>query len=300
MSLGQAGPYGGTVRPWVLRALVVGGAYGIGQTVFVALRSTAPDLLVLWSVLLLAALLSLVIGWVGAEVVLDRRPPEWSWFLAALAGAPIAGLLSWILLSLFVDDTGVEDLQPALISRAAFTALLVLAGVAVGSRLGWLSLRRHGEGAGDPNLDADDDALAREVAQQRAESAPLPRVAVPSAPPPGPSVAGVRTPSRRDRPAPSAAGPAVEERERMPAGRLAAMRRVSRVQSGTADEATPVVPGSSDPEPVESPVVAVLPTTELPAMTWPSAPGTAAPAEAEEPEQPRRRFGLRRPGRSTD
>ncbi|MFC4831109.1 hypothetical protein, partial [Actinomycetospora chibensis] len=155
------------MRPWVPRTLVLTVVYGIAETLFVALRSWSPDLLSLWSVLLLLVVVAVVIGWVGAEIVLDRRPPEWTWFITALATAPAAGLLSWILLALFVDDTGVADLQAALVGRASFTALLILAAVFIGSRLGWLSMRRHGEGADDPMLDADDDEVARQAGLER-------------------------------------------------------------------------------------------------------------------------------------
>ncbi|PVZ11813.1 hypothetical protein [Actinomycetospora cinnamomea] len=263
-------------RPWVLRALVLTAVFGVAQALFVALRSWSPDLLRLWSALLLVLVLAVVIVWVGAEVVLDRRPPEWSWFGAALVSAPAAGLLSWILLALFVDGTGVADLQPALVGRASFTALLVLAGVFVGSRLGWLSLRRHGEGADDPALDADDDAVARRAALDRADVSPggpaddraaaaaraAARVGVrpAAAGASGPSVAGVRTPGRRtpERAAvgsvgsvgsagsAGSAGPEVAERERMPeAPRLAGQRRVSTVR---ASGASPTVSSPFGPE----------------------------------------------------
>jgi hypothetical protein len=367
-----------SLRPWVLRAIVLTVVYGVAQAAFVALRSFSPDLMTLWSILLLAVVLAVGILWVGAEVVLDRQPPEWSWFFAALAAAPGAGLLSWILLALFVDDTGVADLGSALVGRASFTALLVLASVGVGSRLGWLSLRRHGEGANDPALDADDDEVARQAALDRAgptEPATLSRAtrapresrAAPAPAPremagqemagremSGPTVAGVRTPVRRGRPE-----PAVEERERLPeASRLAGERRASRVRPATETDATPAPvaatspfgpasapaaddpgvtestvaasapaepapdersgsrregsrhegsrPGGRTPEPAPEslapPVVAVLPTTELPMLPVQTPPDRAAtPAEPEpepapaEPAALRRRFGLRRP-----
>jgi hypothetical protein len=365
VSLGEGGSYGTHVRlassvrlpaprPWVLRALVLAVVFGVAQALFVALRSWSPDLLRLWSALLLVLVLGVVIVWAGAEVVLDRRPPEWSWFGAALAAAPAAGLLSWILLALFVDDTGVADLQAALVGRASFTALLILAGVVVGSRLGWLSLRRHGEGADDPALDADDDAVAAQAAIDRAgitpgaSSADEERAAAASraaarvgvrpaaAGATGPSVAGVRTPGRRTPEratervgagagSGSTAGPEVAERERMPeAARLAGQRRASRVRPASSAAATPVsspfgaeasTPASSsdagagtrsdEPESLEPPVVAVLPSFPVPGGALdPETPagGSAAASEAatsgdegHEAGPPRRRFGLRRP-----
>ncbi|GAA4859631.1 hypothetical protein [Actinomycetospora straminea] len=267
------------LRPWALRALVLTPVFGVAQAAFVALRSWSPDMLRLWSVLLLLVVAAIVIAWVGAEIVLDRRPPEWTWFFAALATAPSAGLLSWILLALFVDDTGVADLQSALVGRASFTALLILAAVFVGSRLGWLSMRRHGEGADDPMLDADDDAVAAQAALDRADVMPDPRapsaaraaarvgVVPTTARPAEPAVAGVRTPRRRSPervPAgvevagsgaggpgvggpgvagPEVAGPEIAERERMPeAPRLAGQRRVSTVRPAGGDVSSPFGP----------------------------------------------------------
>ena len=312
------------LHPWVLRTLVLTVVYGVAETLFVALRSSAPDLSSLWSVVLLLVVVAVVIGWVGAEIVLDRRPPEWTWFITALATAPAAGLLSWILLASFVDDTGVADLQAALVGRASFTALLILAAVFIGSRLGWLSMRRHGEGADDPMLDADDDEVARQAGLERhgpsadddraaAAARAAARVGVTPSPraAPGPSVPGVRTPGRRSpERVPAAAGPELAERDRMPeAPRLAGERRVSTVRT-TARPAEPVSspfgaeasapregPTSDAPESLEPPVVAVLPAFPMPGGPLDdtgSQPAVPDPEPA--PEQPsRRKFGLRRP-----
>ena len=319
------------LHPWVLRTLVLTVVYGIAEALFVALRSSAPDLSSLWSIVLLLVVVAVVIGWVGAEIVLDRRPPEWTWFITALATAPAAGLLSWILLASFVDDTGVADLQAALVGRASFTALLILAAVFIGSRLGWLSMRRHGEGADDPMLDADDDEVARRAGLERhgpsgasaasagddraaAAARAAARVGVTPSPraAPGPSVPGVRTPGRRSpERVPAAAGPELAERDRMPeAPRLAGERRVSTVRT-TARPAEPVSspfgaeastparerPTSDAPESLEPPVVAVLPAFPMPGGPLDDTGSQAAvPDQEPAPEQPsRRKFGLRRP-----
>ena len=320
------------LHPWVLRTLVLTVVYGIAEALFVALRSSAPDLSSLWSIVLLLVVVAVVIGWVGAEIVLDRRPPEWTWFITALATAPAAGLLSWILLASFVDDTGVADLQAALVGRASFTALLILAAVFIGSRLGWLSMRRHGEGADDPMLDADDDEVARRAGLERhgPSGAPAPppppramiarrprparRPASASRPPPrgaGPSVPGVRTPGRRSpERVPAAAGPELAERDRMPeAPRLAGERRVSTVRT-TARPAEPVSSpfGAEASTPARERPTSDAPSCSsrrrrvLPAFPMPGGPlddtgsQAAVPDQEPAPEQPsRRKFGLRRP-----
>lgn len=132
------------MRPWLLRALVLAVAYGLGQAGFVALRAALPDAVTWWSALLIGVLVLAGVLWAGAEVVLDRRPPEWTWFRAALATGPAAGVLSWALVALAVDASGAEDLGAALLGRAAFTAVLVLVSAAVGSALGRVATDRVG------------------------------------------------------------------------------------------------------------------------------------------------------------
>src|SRR4051794_36633302 len=135
--------------------------YGVVQTLFVALSSRLVNLTLLWSVLLLGLVLLVGLVWGGAEVIADRVPPEWTWLKASLVTGPAAGLPGWILLLSFVDAVGVEDLGASLVGRASFTVLLVLASVSVGSRLGWLSLRR----SGDPRADQDPGADVDEPAE---------------------------------------------------------------------------------------------------------------------------------------
>lgn len=263
--------YGDRVRPWVLRALVMTAVYGVGQAVFVTARSFAPDLVTLWTLLLFGVLLAVGIVWAGAEVVLGRRPEEWTWFRAALAAAPAAGLLSWMLLALFVDGTGVADLGPALVGRAAFTALLVMLSAFVGSRLGWLSLRRRGEGEDDPMLDRDETDPA--AAGARSGSA----VMWPSVMPPAvmsPAVAADR---------PSGAAP----------------RRAPETPQAPRTPQAAEPPADTGPGPrttdLEPPVVAVLPPSDPRFTAAPDGPTDADEESAAAEDRTRRRRGLRRP-----
>jgi hypothetical protein len=303
----------GAVRPWVLRALVMTLLYGVGQTLFVALSSRLVDLTVLWSAILLGVLLLVGLVWSGAEVIADRVPPEWTWLKASLVTGPAAGLLSWILLLSFVDAVGVEDLGASLVGRASFTVLLVLASVSVGSRLGWLSLRR----SGDPRADHDPGADVDEPPEDGAGSAttwsgeagPTPVL---------PASTAERVAARRAR--------RLEERERREAGSApapgpspaatpspaAGSRRSGargddpvRVPFGTGPFAdppsspTPASPAPSGGGGYASPVVAVLPpVTPLPAQA--DQPVASDPGDDDESDGRRtggrRRFGLRRPG----
>jgi hypothetical protein len=69
-----------------------------------------------------------------------RKPRRgMNWFYGGLIGGVLAGLLSVIAKALFVDQTGIWALGPALTGDAAFIALLIMVpaglGIAVGGRL---------------------------------------------------------------------------------------------------------------------------------------------------------------------
>ena len=318
----------GGVRPWVLRALIMTLLYGVGQTLFVALSARLVDLTTLWSVLLLGIVLLVGLVWGGAEVIADRVPPEWTWLKASLVTGPAAGLLSWILLLSFVDSVGVEDLGASLVGRASFTVLLVLASVSLGSRFGWLSLRRSGDPRADQDPGADVDEPAEDAAgptTRSGQAGPAPSI---------PASTAERVAARRARrveereqreagiapgtPAPAAAPSPAPQRRATPSPVPAAAgpRRTGargddpvRVPFGTGPFADP--PSSPTPAPRDggggyaSPVVAVLP----PVTPLPSPEGRGGATGASESSGAdddgsdgrrsgggRRRFGLRRPG----
>ena len=266
--------------------------YGVGQTVFVALSSRYVSLSLLWTVLLLGLLLLVGLVWAGAEVIADRIPPEWTWVKASLAAGPGAGLLTWILLALFVDATGVEDLGAALVGRASFTVLLLLLSTALGARFGWLSLRR----SDDPRADQD-PAADVDLPPEDAPSAPTTASGAPAAPPVLPASTTEKVASRRSRrgrpvPSPSTTRPSTSPASPARARREAAAGRDRdgvRVPFGTG----PFAERSS-----ASPVVAVLPpVTPLPEGVA-GRTAEAPPAPAEEPAPRRRvrkRFGLNAP-----
>lgn len=247
--------------------------YGVGQTAFVALSSRFVSLSLVWTLVLLGLLLLIGLVWGGAEVIADRIPPEWTWLKASLAAGPGAGFLSWVLLASFVDATGVEDLGAALVGRASFTILLVLASVSLGARFGWLSLRR----ADDPRAD-DDPGADVDLPADDAPDAPSTVSGTPAAPPVLPESTTEKVASRRARRG-LAAQPTAEP------------QRTQRVPD---DEPTRLPFGTgpfAERSGSYSPVVAVLPpVTPLPETVRP------APEEpAEERSSGRRRFGLRRP-----
>ncbi len=304
------------MRPWVLRALVMTLLYGVGQTAFVALSSRLFDQTLLWTILLLGLLLLVGLVWGGAEVIADRIPPEWTWFKASLATGPAAGLLTWALLALFVDSVGVEDLGGALVGRASFTVLLVLASVSLGSRFGWISLRR----SGDPRAERDPGADVDEPLGEDA-GVPTTRAGEPAAAPVVAASTAERVAARRAR--------RLEEREAREAGRAptpgpspaSAPPAPSPRRSGSrGDDPTRVpfgggpfgdppswpTPAASPPGAgYASPVVAVLPpVAPLPSQTDRGSGAGASGADDAEADDHRRsggrrRFGLRRPAADT-
>ena len=325
----------GAVRPWVLRALAMTLLYGVGQTVFVALSSRLVNLTPLWSALLLGVLLLVGLVWAGAEVIADRVPPEWTWLKASLVTGPAAGLLSWILLLSFVDSVGVEDLGAALVGRASFTVLLVLVSVSVGSRLGWLSLRRSGDPRADEDPGADVDrpvehgagatttrsgeagappviaaSTAERVAARRArrvqEREQREAGVVPGSPSPGSPV--VPAPARPAAPSPTPARAPAAARSRRSGARGDDPVRVPFGTGPFADPPSSPTPAAPAPSAgggggYASPVVAVLPpVTPLPASA--DRAGTSDADDHEDHDETggrrtgggRRRFGLRRPG----
>jgi hypothetical protein len=313
------------VRPWVLRALVMTLLYGVGQTAFVALSSSFVDQTLLWTILLLGVLLLIGLVWGGAEVIADRVPPEWTWIKASLATGPAAGLLTWALLALFVDSVGVEDLSSALVGRASFTVLLVLASVSLGSWFGWLSLRR----SGDPRADQDPGADVDEPVGE--DAVPTTRAGEPGAAPALPASTAERVAARRARrlsereareareagdapatPSPATASPA------SPAPARPSPAPSSRRTGGRGDDPARIPfgggpfgdpPSAPTPAPsgagYASPVVAVLPpVTPLPDQgeraAGSDASGSPDDDAADHPRGgSRRRFGLRRPGTDT-
>lgn len=290
------------MRPWVLRALVMTVLYGVGQTLFVALASRFVDLTLLWSIVLLGTLLLVGLVWGGAEVIADRVPPEWTWLKASFAAGPAAGLLTWVLLALFVDAVGVEDLSSALIGRASFTVLLILGSSALGSRLGWLSLRR----SDDPRADRDPSADTDEPVDDEAASATS--AGEPGEAPVLPSSTAERVAARRARRREEQAAAAQAPSSRAPTSGAASSGAPSRAERGAdGGEDTRVPFGSgpfadppSSPAPASaegyaSPVVAVLPpVAPLPSEEeTPSSSGDDDEGGAR--RSSRRRFGLRRP-----
>jgi hypothetical protein len=134
------------MRPWLVRGGAMGVAYAIAETLLAANQVTHPGAGSVLDPVVLAGLVGVGALWGGLDGWFRRENRGMNWFYAGLIGGLSAGLLSVIARAVFVDQTGVADLWPALTGDAAFIALLIMLpgaiGVAVGGRLDRGGVRR--------------------------------------------------------------------------------------------------------------------------------------------------------------
>ncbi len=98
-----------------------------------------PTELTTIKIVLVALLVGVAALWGALDGWLRRDARGTAWFIAALFAGVLSGILSVIGRAIFVDQTGVSELWPALTGGAAFNALLILVpaglGLFVGGRL---------------------------------------------------------------------------------------------------------------------------------------------------------------------
>jgi hypothetical protein len=132
--------------------------YAAAETMLAAVQVDHPDSGSVLDPIVLAVLVGVAGTWGGVDGWLRKPRRGMSWFYAGLVGGVLAGLLTVIAKALFVDQTGVWALGPALTGDAAFIALLIMLpgglGIAVGGRLepperpiSWPSTRIQGRRA---------------------------------------------------------------------------------------------------------------------------------------------------------
>ncbi|MBB5804477.1 hypothetical protein F4560_004245 [Saccharothrix ecbatanensis] len=126
------------MRTWLVRGFWMGLFHGGVQTGTSAVSVYSPE--AASSIRYIAIALVVVIGllWGALDAWRQLEGRGMVWFIAALVAGPLAGIASVIGRSL-VDQTGLEELWPALTGGAAFTALLVMTtsgvGIAIGNAL---------------------------------------------------------------------------------------------------------------------------------------------------------------------
>ena len=127
------------MRPWLTRGIVMAVIYAAAETLLAAVQVDHPNSGSVLDPIVLAVLVGVAGTWAGVDGWLRKPRRGMAWFYAGLVGGVLAGLLSVIAKALFVDQTGVWALWPALTGDAAFIALLIMVpaglGIAVGGRL---------------------------------------------------------------------------------------------------------------------------------------------------------------------
>jgi hypothetical protein len=127
------------MRPWLTRGCVMAVLYAAAETLLAAVQVNHPNSGAVLDPIVLAVLVGVSGLWAGVDGWLRKPRRGMNWFYGGLIGGVLAGLLSVIAKALFVDQTGVWALGPALTGDAAFIALLIMVpaglGIAVGGRL---------------------------------------------------------------------------------------------------------------------------------------------------------------------
>jgi hypothetical protein len=127
------------MQPWLVRGCAMAVIYAAAETLLAELQVSHPDSGSVLDPIVLAVLVGVSGMWAGVDGWLRKPRRGMNWFYGALVGGVLAGLLSVVAKALFVDQTGVWALWPALTGDAAFIALLIMVpaglGIAVGGRL---------------------------------------------------------------------------------------------------------------------------------------------------------------------
>jgi hypothetical protein len=142
------------MRPWLTRALGMALLHGVADTALAKATVYTPTGLSLTKIVTIAllvgaaALWSAIDAWLTVatarrassgkkrETRLGRDDLGRTWLIAALVAGPLSGILYVIGRALLVDQSGADELLPALTGGAAFTALLVLIPAGLGMFVG--------------------------------------------------------------------------------------------------------------------------------------------------------------------
>ncbi|WP_177242588.1 B-4DMT family transporter [Amycolatopsis marina] len=124
---------------WLIRGLVMAVLHAIAAVVLAKVTVFRPTEVDLVTVAVVAVLVGTAALWSALDAWLRVPDHARAWFIGSLIAGPVAGVLTVIGRSLFVDQTGLSALGGALTGGAAFTALLILVpaglGMLVGGRL---------------------------------------------------------------------------------------------------------------------------------------------------------------------
>jgi hypothetical protein len=127
------------MQPWLVRGCAMAVVYAAAETLLAEFQIGHPSGGSILDPVVLALLVGVGGLWGGLDGWLRKPRRGMNWFYGALIAGVLAGLLTVVAKAVFVDQTGLWALGPALTGDAAFIALLVMLpaglGIAVGGRL---------------------------------------------------------------------------------------------------------------------------------------------------------------------
>lgn len=131
--------YSGAMPSWLIRGLGMAVLHAVAAVVLAKVTVFRPTEVDLVTAVVVAVLVGAAALWSALDAWLRVTDHGRAWVIGSLVAGPVAGVLTVIGRSVFVDQTGMSALGDALTGGAAFTALLILVpaglGMAVGGRV---------------------------------------------------------------------------------------------------------------------------------------------------------------------
>ncbi|WP_170161359.1 B-4DMT family transporter [Amycolatopsis palatopharyngis] len=134
---------------WLIRGLGMAVLHAVAAVVLAKVTVFRPTEVDLVTVAVVAVLVGAAALWSALDAWLRVPDHARAWFIGALVAGPVAGVLSVIGRSLFVDQTGLSALGGALTGGAAFTALLILIPAGLGMLVGGRLAKPDGDTEGE-------------------------------------------------------------------------------------------------------------------------------------------------------
>jgi hypothetical protein len=124
------------MHTWLIRGLTMAVLHAAAFTTVAKVEVFQPTGASVIQAVAIAVLVGAAALWSALDGWLRREDNGRTWFIAALVTGPVSGALYVIARAVFVDQTSMNELWPALTGGAAFTALLVLIPAGLGLLVG--------------------------------------------------------------------------------------------------------------------------------------------------------------------